>query len=85
MLEVSYSRGWEFALEKVGGVGTEIAGTLFNPMSLPIAAPALIAGAILGEKDKHKEGVNKATLSNLVLPGVAPFRLGKRINSKLKD
>ena len=83
MVRDNYVLGWTTAIEKIGGVGTEVAGTLLNPFSLGLTVPALALGAMVGEKDENMAKINKGTLSNLVLPGVAPFRLGKRLNRKL--
>jgi hypothetical protein len=70
----SYIAGFE----KKAGETSEIVGTLMSaPVDIPVGAAAYLMGGPYSKAEQAK--ADKAGLSNILLPGVAGYRLGKRI------
>ena len=68
-------------LQKISGIGSElVASAVTAPLTGVVGPLATVFGKRYTEKEREK--VNKKVLSNLI-PGVAPFRLGRRIKTAL--
>lgn len=69
----------EKKLEKKAAARSEIIGTMVNPLTTFAGIPGYVAGVLTGpySAEKQKE-VNKKSISNILLPGVAGYRLGRR-------
>jgi delta 1-pyrroline-5-carboxylate dehydrogenase len=68
---------------KQAGVASEVTGTLLNPFNtlsgtLGTTGGALAAAATKTRTDEEQEKADKKMLSNLLVPGVAPYNLFKR-------
>ena len=82
-LSDAYNAGVHAALEKISAVPTEVIGSLFNPLGGPALLPGLVIGALSGKySKKEQKEADKAVLSSLLIPGVGPYRLGRRIMRK---
>lgn len=69
-------------LEKISGARSEVTGQLINPFNYPLGIPAALIGLIVGKREKEdREKANKKIFSNILIPGVAPYRLGRRIST----
>ena len=65
-------------LEKLAGVRTEVAGSL---MGLPGTGLTGLLGYAVGPRKKRADRIrsNKHKVSNILFPGVAGYRLGRRV------
>jgi hypothetical protein len=66
--------------EKQSAARSEILGTTLNPFSAALSPLALALGVAVGpygSSDQKK--VNKKSTSNALIPGVAPYRYGRRL------
>lgn len=81
MINDIYEQAFNDELEKMAGVGSEIAASLFQgPFTPLIGGISTLVSKPYTEKQREK--INKATWSNLI-PGVAPARLGRRVKTAL--
>lgn len=65
---------------KQSATRSELVGTVLNPLSAALAVPAAAAGFIRGpRRADDKDRVNKKSWSNVLIPGLAPYRLGRRL------
>lgn len=75
-------------MQKCSGLKTEIIGSI-NPLNLIAGVPASLIAALTKTKG-HKAMLKqqKKTLSNLLIPGAAPYRSWKRygnVNKQIRD
>ena len=68
-------------LEKYAGTGSEFASSLVNPVNWVASMPAFALGALVGEKDQKDIPDDK--WKNLLIPGLGPYRLGKRLHANM--
>lgn len=79
-----YQFGYD--MEKKAGVPAELVGTAFNPLSAALALPAGVAGLVVGEDDiRDIPNTNMSSLGSLLIPGLGPYRLGKRLHWMLDE
>lgn len=67
-------------LEKISGVRSEMIGSLINPLNWAVGAPAAFIGALRKPASKKmiKEKQNPKKWSNILIPGLAPYRAARR-------
>lgn len=71
--------------EKVAGARSEILNTTVNPLNWAINPFAYSIGAAVGpHKKEDRKKVDEKSWSNLI-PGVAPFRLGRRSAANYRE
>lgn len=70
-------------MEKKAGIAGEVAGTMINPIGLVSSPLAGLVGYGYGDKDSNENIADgpMSILSNLLVPGLAPYRLGKRLRA----
>lgn len=79
--ELGFEQGQQ-NLEKTAGAASEVAGAIINPLNL--FGGNVMAGLVgygygkKGESDEISDGVLSGGLANLLIPGLGPYRLGKR-------
>jgi hypothetical protein len=66
-------------LMKIAGVRSEVVGSTLNPANWLLGGPAALMGFATGNMTQEEiDEVNKKMASNLLIPGVAPYRLANR-------
>lgn len=85
MLKTAYKKGYETAIKNVltnvkhAELTSEILGNLV-PYNTVLSPFALAAGMIAGpDKVEERPAVNAANWSNVLVPGLGSYRLGKRM------
>jgi hypothetical protein len=83
--EVGYDQAQEF--EKTAGAASEAAGAIINPLN--ILGGNLMAGLLgygygeKGEADQISDDAISGGLANILVPGLGPYRLGKRLRDTM--
>lgn len=84
MFEEIYKAAFEDEFEKISGVRSDIAGQVLNPINWVIGAPSAVIGALSNPYTKKKmKKVNKQRVRSVLIPGKAPFRLGRRLGTAM--
>ena len=82
-IQEAYINGATDSLQKVAGLPMELVGTIGNPLNTIAGLPAFVAGTLMGDGDK--ENIGDSAALNLFMPGVAPYRLGERLQAHLLE
>jgi hypothetical protein len=66
--------------EKRAAQRSEMLGTAVNPLNWVAGVPAALVGTAMGPySEKERRAVNKKDFSNMLIPGVAPYRMTRRM------
>jgi hypothetical protein len=86
MEKISFNHFFQagYQMQKEAGAPAEVVGSLVNPLNIPLNLPAGLLGLVIGEEDP-KAFKNMSSISSLIVPGLGPYRLGKRLHYALDE
>ena len=83
----AYLEGAQHALEKVAGLNSELIGSFVNPLNW-VGGTALggLMGFLRKNAKRRKGNINSNSMwRNLLVPGVAPYRMATRQRAALTN